>query len=156
MNKGQSLLDLGCGNGRDSRYFDSEGLFVTALDLIDNGRDADILYVKHDLTEQIDEFGLNRLFDFVYCRFLLHAVPEEVEEYILWESYNLLSADGMLCIEARSDKGTAPDEHYRRLINFDELLLKLCDFEIVYKTEQRGLAVYGEEDPEIIRIICKR
>jgi hypothetical protein len=88
---------------------------------------------------------------------MLHAVPEEIEDHILWESWNILKEGGMLCIETRSDKGKVPmDDHYRRLININKLLDKLVDYDIIYNTEQRGLSVYNNEDPMLIRIICKK
>ena len=32
VQKGKSILELGCGNGRDSFYFAKNGLNVTAID----------------------------------------------------------------------------------------------------------------------------
>ena len=35
LNAGKDLLELGCGNGRDSLYFVSKGINVTAIDASD-------------------------------------------------------------------------------------------------------------------------
>ena len=156
MNEGQSLLDVGAGNLRDSYYFNSEGLFVTAIDIVDRSPNTDIVYIKENLVEQRDMFGIGRLFDFIYMRFFLHSIPLEIEEYVLRESYKVLNRRGLLCIETRSDKGVLPDNHYRRLINMEDLLLRLSFFQLIYKVEQRGLAVRGDENPIIIRVICQR
>ena len=32
LNEGDSILDLGCGSGRDSRYFSGKGYEVTTVD----------------------------------------------------------------------------------------------------------------------------
>jgi len=156
MNEGQSLLDVGAGNLRDSYYFNSEGLFVTAMDVIDTLTNTGMIYIQGNLAEQKDMFGLVKTFDFVYMRFLLHALPLEIEKYVLRESYKILNRRGLLCIETRSDKGVLLDNHYRRLINMEDLLLRLSDFQLIYKVEQRGLAVRGDENPIIIRVICQR
>lgn len=157
MDVGNTVLDLGCGNGRDALYFNHEGMIVTALDIIDIELNKDIDFVQYDLQKQKPFFGLDEIFDFVYCRFMLHAIPQELEEYILWESWNVLKNKGVLCIEARSDKGKVlKDDHFRRLINIVDLLINLSDYEIIYKTEQQGLSVYNNEDPILIRIICRK
>ena len=159
------VLDVGSGNGRDSIYFKLEGMDVTALDYSEFYRILfemmKIDFVKYDLedglyTKEFDFYSGE--FDFIYCRFLLHAIPEDFEKCILKDSLELLDS-GMLMIEARSDKGSVPkDNHYRRLININQLSNKLesIGFKIIYQVEQRGLAIYKNEDPIIIRIVCQR
>jgi SAM-dependent methyltransferase len=150
------LLDLGCGNGRDTLYFSYEGMIVTALDIVNPQLD-NIDFVRYDLQEHKRCFGLNNTFNFVYCRFIFHAVPKEIERHILRESWNILDTGGILCIETRSDKGNIPiDNHYRRLINLNDFLNDLAGFNVLYNVEQRGLSIYNNEDPILIRIICQK
>jgi ubiquinone/menaquinone biosynthesis C-methylase UbiE len=156
MTRGSGLLDLGCGNGRDALYFNNEGMIVTALDIVDPRLD-NVDFVRYDLQEYKRCFGLDKTFNFVYCRFMIHAVPKEIEKHILRESWNILETEGILCIETRSDKGKIPmDNHYRRLINLDELLNDLAGFNILYNVEQKGLSIYNNDDPVLIRIICRK
>jgi len=115
-----------------------------------------------DLEEKIHNFSYeDETFNSVYARFVLHAVPEPLEDYILINSNRVLKNDGLLFIETRSDKGEVSDfadKHYRRLINIDTLIEKLTNlnFEIKFKQESSGLSIYKGDDPILIRIIAKK
>jgi len=148
MIKGK-LLDICCGNGRDSDYFKNNSLQVASF--------------EHDtlnLEDEIHNFSLDETFDYVYCRFVLHSVPENLEDYILINSNHILRDGGLFFIEVRSDKGKVPDDtpHYRRLINKEVLKEKLINlnFEIVSEQESDGLSVYKGEDPILIRIVGRK
>jgi len=155
------LLDVCCGNGRDSFYFTRQDMDVYAFDVREIG-DLTFNYKMLDLQEDKHNFSFrNILFHYVYCRFVLHSVPERLEDYILINSNNVLLNDGLLFIEARSDKGdihTGINNHYRRLINYQTLRQKLLNlnFEIVYTSEEKGLSVYNGEDPVLLRVIAKK
>lgn len=142
MRPGNVIIDMGCGNGRDTLYFRREGMIVMPVDYAIRDIDG---FVKKDFGNPI---FLPRA-DYVYCRFLFHAIPEDMEERILRASRGC-----GLMIEARSDKGVVPDDsHYRRLINAGKLRGKLED--VIYMVEQNNLAVYKDENPVIIRIVCQ-
>lgn len=150
LNKGESLLDVCCGNGRDTNYFAEQGLTVISFD-----------YETVNLLDKVPKFGINLEFDNVYCRFVLHAIPEHLEDYVLINSHKVLKTGGLLFIETRSDAGKIDksiDNHYRRLINKDELKnkLKRLNFELVYVEEAKGLSVFNDEDPVLIRIVAKK
>jgi len=145
---GESLLDVCCGNKRDSNFFKSNNLEVSSFDFEDI-----------NLEHKKNAFSLDSWFDNVYCRFVLHAVREDLEDYILISSSKLLGINGLLFIEARSDKGELPDtDHYRRLINKNELRQKLVNlnFTILYEEESAGLSVYDGEDPVLIRFVAMK
>ena len=95
----------------------------------------------------------------------------EVEEIAALEAaYNLLEDDGNLYIECRSindplaRKGEVIstteriDGHYRRFVDLVilEERLKSIGFAILETIESRGLAVFNDEDPVVIRVIAKR
>lgn len=150
MKGGQTVLDICSGNGRDSQFFKNNGLEVTSFD-------HEVLNLK----DRIPRFGLSKTFDNVYCRFVLHCIPESLEDYILLNAHKVLRDDGFLYIEVRSDKGeisSGINHHYRRLINIDDLRKKLryLNFEIISEVESTGLSVYNNEDPVLIRFIAKK
>ena len=92
---------------------------------------------------------------------------EQASKTLQW-AYNSLVTDGKFCIEVRSVKdeffgqGTEVEkdafitDHYRRFVRIDEMLdeLKHIGFNIEYSIESKGLAVYKDEDPSIIRIVA--
>lgn len=145
-----SVLDICCGDCRDSDWFHSQGLDVKAFDIVEYDKPYD--YRVINLMDR-SGFTFDNI-DNVYCRFVLHAVPEYLEDYILVESSHY---GGKLFIEARSDKGTEDGTHYRRLINYDKLISKLKNigFDILYSCEDSGLSV-DHDDPILIRVIAQK
>ena len=157
------ILDMGCGNGRDTLLFDDLRNAVIGLDeFAPNGPCFWRMLIEDFLTDE----SKNRIkFDVLYMRFLLHAIEEKLEHDILaWASKNVKE----VAIECRSDKGIIPNRsHDRRLINGDKLKLKLISagFKIDYYFEGTGVAIYQHkssidgtmffDDPLIIRIIAR-
>lgn len=177
LDKGKSLLDLGCGNGRDSLYFMSHGMKVTAVDASD--------MIINQLTEKYkgmpieficDDFVCaetiyQRQYDYCYSRFSLHAINEEQEERLVKNIYDSLCQNGRFFIEVRSinddiyGKGKCVGRnsyiyngHFRRFIVKEELLdlLSRTGFRVEYAEEKRGFAPLGNDDPPIIRVIVKK
>ena len=148
MKKGEKLLDVCCGNFRDTYFFADKGMIMDAFD-----------HEDFNLEDKKLNFDLIEKFDHVYCRFILHVIPEHLEDYVLINAHNVLKEGGLFYIEARSNKGEVPvNNHYRRLIDIDELRNKLIrlNFEIVFETETNGLSVYNNEDPILIRFIVRK
>src|SRR6185503_15104572 len=78
------IIDLGCGNGRDSLFFAKEGFRVLALDQVQLPE-----YVNHANIEfqvidfrNIETIRLSKS-DLIYARFLFHAIPDDVLHSIL-------------------------------------------------------------------------
>lgn len=146
----ESVLDICNGNGRDSVFFEEKGLEVTSFDF-------GIL----NLEDRIPLFNLKEKFKHVYCRFVLHCLPERLEDYILINSNKILENHGLLYIEARSDKGIIEDSldtHYRRFINKEDLKNKLerLNFKIISEKESADLSEYNNENPVLIRIVAEK
>lgn len=174
----KKLLDIGCGNGRDSGYFASQGLEVWAIDQSSEAitairlcyRECTALHaIQADLIAYLFQTELK--FDYIYSRFSLHAINEQEERQALKEIYNCLVDGGQLFIESRSvnDELFGLGEyvernayiyngHYRRFIIMDELVesLKQIGFAVLFAREEKGWAVCGEEDPSVIRILAKK
>lgn len=172
---GKSILEIGCGNGRDSKYFASNGYKVTSIDrsveainLCKKYESNNLIFYSGEINNIID--FKNKKFDAVYCRFVLHAMPIDEETSMLMKSYDLLSDDGFIFIECRSindqlfHKGdvVSPTEriygHYRRFIIADEIKDKLesIGFTVTSLIEDSGMAVCGEDDPVVIRISASK
>lgn len=175
LEKDKKLIELGCGNGRDSIFFANNKIDVTAVDQSDiaikNLKDKynNIKFICDDFvkTEQLS----SNTFDYVYSRFTLHSISNKDELILLKRIYNALKTNGLLFIEARSIKdeifglGEKVDhnayiynEHYRRFIEIEELTNKVKElgFDVIYSQESNNWAVYKEQDPVVIRIIAKK
>lgn len=181
LEENKNLVELGCGNGRDSIYFANNNINVIAIDQIEdeidylnnNHKEDNIHFVCEDFTNLIDtECDLinNTDFDYVYSRFTFHAINEFKEDRTLDWIEGKLDKNGYFLLEARSIKdpmykqGKALSEtenftnHYRRYMNIDKIVSKLesRNFEIIFKIEDKNLAVYKDDNPYVIRIIAKK
>lgn len=148
--KGKSLVDIGCGNGRDANFFAEQELEVTGIDPNSNP-----LFDSFDFVQaSLDNFPtLNK--DILYSRFLLHCLTPKEENKLIEIAGNFKQ----FCVEARSDSENHPflySEHYRRPINLYLLKEKLKSkgWEITYSGESKGWASYKKEDPMVLRIIA--
>lgn len=174
---GSHLLELGCGNGRDSEYFFRHGLNVTAIDASEVS--VQILQRKFE-NENInficDDFVCSSFvycsqYDYVYSRFSLHAINEVQEIELINNVHKALREKGYFFVEVRSvndelyGKGEPVgtdefiyDGHYRRFIQIEKLKKRLMDvgFDIVSSEEKRGFAPYGDANPPIIRVVAIR
>ena len=172
LNTQQDILEIGCGNGRDAKYFSSEGHHVTGLD---RSREA-IELCKNLYSSGLIEFFYGTItdiaqtnkkkYDLIYTRFVIHAMSLNEEIATLKTSYKLLNKDGQFFIECRSindplsckgeilSNTERVDGHYRRFIIPEEFQQRLAQvgFKIIEMTESNGLAKFGEEDPVVIRV----
>lgn len=171
----QTILELGCGNGRDSMYFSKNNLNVTAIDQCENttsilNKLPNVRSFSADFTNLKDEqFDVN--FDIIYSRFTMHSIDDDGEIRTLdWISNNLKSG-GLFCIEARTlkdplcgkgeDKGNNIwfyNNHHRRFLDANNFKnkLKTLGFDLLFFEEKNGFAVYKDEDPIVLRCIAKK
>ena len=180
LEKGKTLIELGCGNGRDSLFFSKKEVNVIAvdqvaseIDFLNENYSADNLHFVCDdftnLAESTNELVKTTEFDYIYSRFTFHSINEAKEDRtLLWISQNL--NDGLFLLEARSlndpmfkkgDKLSDSENfttHYRRYMDMDKFIAKLenLGFEILFKIEDKDLAPYKDDNPYVIRIIAKK
>ncbi len=95
--EGGSVLDLGCGSGRDSEYFISCGFDVTAMDASEEMCDLASIHIGQDVLQlSFAEMDFNEVFDGIWaCASLLH-VPSDQIEAILNKVVNSLKINGIL------------------------------------------------------------
>jgi tellurite methyltransferase len=174
----RSVIELGCGNGRDAVYFANHGFYVTAIDQVSN----EIEFLKNKLVQiknltfksaDFTKLDYSGKFDITYSRFTIHAITEQQEEEVIFWTFQNLNPNGKFCIEVRGQKneifgkGTPVEnqpnafiynEHYRRFLNFDIFLSKLKNigFIIDYAAEEKGFAPFNGEDETFIRIIATK
>lgn len=147
-----TVLDLGCGNGRDSRFFRNHGHEVIAVDQCAEGEG----YITADLLSYLrDRPGP---FDVVYMRFVLHAVPPTYAPDLLIGAVNAVAPGGILACEQRSRNGHHPTDHPRWPVDSRSLLTSVMTYglRVEHFEERTGLAPYGDEDPLVSRLVAGR
>ena len=169
-----NLIELGCGNGRDSIFFAENNITVYAIDQVK--KEIDLLsdeYAMNGLTFLQGDFtqlDFDGPYTYIYSRFTLHSVSEEQEMNVLQWGRKSLSKTGVFFIEVRSvndeklQEGerlsaneNLVDGHYRRYFELDIFRekLEMIGYEILYAEERTGFAPHPSEDPPVIRIVCK-
>jgi SAM-dependent methyltransferase len=184
--KKMTVLDIGCGSGRDSFSFAKNGHDVIGLDrsiesinwnntLKDKAKEKE-LNVYFFTIDISDEEALSQLFIsirenlqfknqkiIVYLRFLLHSINESTERILLKVLSKYLSKGDYIAAEFRTIEDKKIDkhynDHYRRFIVAEELLNDLIykyGFNKVYFHKGTGLSIFKDEDPYLARIIMKK
>lgn len=172
-----TLIDVGCGNGRDTYYFSLLGIPTLGIDQCGLTIAKNIqkinesFYTAKFIQEDFTTLDYDDLVSgpySVYSRFTFHAI-NYAEEDTFFDQLNQAKNLRYLFIEARSirdslyGQGTnvGPNEfvttHYRRFINPITLIRKLhtC-FNIKYFEENTGFAKTETEDPCLIRVIAEK
>lgn len=167
------LIELGCGNGRDSEFFGHLGFKVLAID----GAEAAIDYCQnqsqnHQVTYRL--LKINQIGDllselagslepfFIYGRFFLHAITLEEQNNMFEAFARKLPSGTTLAFEYRSMGDINDDkyfgDHYRRFIDHKTLIADLRNscFEVIYEIEGKGYARYKSEDAFVGRLLLRR
>lgn len=170
-----SILELGCGNGRDAVFLSKKGFRVKALDLCKE----EIDFLNHHYKNENLEFKCCDFCDFVdtykydaiYSRFTLHSVNKKSQDNLFSNLNKLLNDNGILCIEVRGKKNSLfgkgesaekdafiYENHYRRFLDFEDLKkdLKNLGFEILYAKEDINFAPFKDENDSFIRLVAKK
>lgn len=149
---GSRVVDLGCGNGRDTYYFAEKGHKVQGVDYATMPKDYQkATFLPFNLS-QIIHNGCG--WDVIYSRFFLHAITEtDVKRLVMW-SRGLFMAE-FRCV---GDKPKLYADHKRTFINPEKLINMMIHlgYEIIYFYKGNNLASYKDENPLVGRIVAKR
>jgi len=139
------LLDIGCGEGRNSVFFARNGYIVTAFDLSDKGvektkRIAEETGVKIDVFKaDIINYRLSEKFDILFSTGSLHYIPAELREEIFQNYKEHTSDNGLNVFSVFVKKpfiSKAPDgETTSQKWISGELMTYYHDWKIEFSTE---------------------
>lgn len=178
-----TVVDIGCGDGRDAFAFARAGRQVIGLDrshvavrhaakkALESGLSQTLSFVSGDVSEKrVVEAALERAHMLagdkpvlLYLRFFLHSIPEETQEALFRSLHEFAKPGDLLAAEFRTDKDRARQKffgkHYRRYQEaaaFARALEMRWGFTVLEQQESDGLSPYKGEDPVLYRVVARR
>lgn len=166
ISKHDRVLELGCGNGRDTLYLKDYCSEIYAIDsseqTINNLLSLNIQNANFECLNISNINNLSYVPTFIYSRFFLHSIDEQTEN-ALFSWISSLPSNTFFSLECRSEKDIELPKyfgktHYRRGINLEKLIFSLNNvgYDVIFKQESNGLAIYKDEDPIVIRLISRK
>ena len=176
-----TVIDIGCGDGRDALAFGAAGRTVLGLDRSAVGiRHASRKGAEAALQERVrfatcDVADTDAFTEHVtrltadtdgpllfYLRFFLNSVSEQVQETLMTAICASARAGDMFAAEFRTDhdkdREKAFGKHYRRYQDGPTFGVALGDrfgFKVIEEVEGTGLSPYRDEDPHVYRVIAR-
>lgn len=170
------IADIGCGNGRDSKYFANKGNILHSVDQSNVNHVHENIKMNNnsDAVEYLNQYISKSLVDIVYMRWFLHALPYDVGEQIFEGAVNNLKPNGLICIEVRSiedknllntsiydDTDKSYKTSHKRWPYTKSRLLQLgrkygCDVEILEQGKYSPNPDTETPDPLLIRAVFKK
>lgn len=135
--KGSSILDLGCGSGRDSDYFRKQGYQVTSVDNSSYAKQ----YANSEYGIEVDlmdiEKGIEDKYDGIWaCASLVHMNQQQVLK-VLDRLKNNLCDEGVMYISLKYGEGTIENSKQLYYLynenlkaDFTRIGYKVCDYKI--------------------------
>lgn len=178
----RSIVDIGCGDGRDSCAFGAVDHTVLGLDQSQVGVEHARKHaaaakldgkVSFEVCDVGDAVALGTLLShrmsqsdepvMFYLRFFLHSISEEVQETLMRVIDAHARQGDFVAAEFRTDKDEkrtkVHGKHYRRFQNgaaFGARLTGHYGFGLLHEAESAGLSPYQGEDPVLYRVVARR
>ena len=174
--RGKKIIDIGCGNGRDSLYFYKQKLDVVGIDISKSVIKKNLNYSTPKLkfvNLDIEKKTMSGKFDFIYSRFFLHAINEKTENKLLKLINKIKKENTILFLEYRNHKDLIfkniknkkhnqliefEKGHFRRIIYTEKFIRKISKFfksKIIYNKSSKNLSIVKKDNPNLSRIIFK-
>ena len=169
------IVDLGCGNGRDTFFFSQLGYRVVGIDQSEvairsnlsrslGGRQDNVRFVqanfsdreKIELAANINGIKSKKIY---YCRFVLHSITDDEEDKLFSTLVELIKPEDKFYAEFRTEKDRNKEKifgsHFRRFLNGEAFLQRCSDRGLVpdYFIEGVGMATFRSEDPVVARVV---
>ena len=133
---GGNVLDVGCGSGRDAKYFIDKGYQVAAFDGSGamSNRASQYLGVQVD-TALIQEYTFHEQYDGIWCcASLLHLTLSEIEIFLL-KAEKALREDGIVYVSFKygTYQGIRNGRYYTDLTekSFEKIVSNLQELKVI-------------------------
>jgi SAM-dependent methyltransferase len=178
-----TVLDIGCGDGRDSIAHAKAGRRVIGIDRSHVGiRHASATAAELGFADSLgfrtcdvtDREALSAAVDSVrelvegapvlfYLRFFLHSITEDAQDELMSVLDAKAIPGDIFAAEFRTDRDKDSEKvfrrHFRRYQNgpaFGARLAGEYAFELMEEVEGTGLSPFGSEDPYLYRVLARR
>jgi len=166
------MIDVGCGNGRDTIFFIKKKFDIIGVDqsdiIIKNKKIFKKNFMKKNICKK--NLVLKKKFDVLYARFFIHAINAKEQENFFKNLKKIVRKNGLIFLEFRTikdplirkgikiSKHERYDDHYRRFIDPHEFKnkLKQMKYKIVYFKTSNKFAIYQNQKPHICRMILNK
>ena len=170
------VLDIGCGNGRDSYFFNKKGFKVTGIDISKKAiqKNSKVL-VKNLIFKKfdIDKDEIKKKYDVIYCRFFVHTVSELLENKLINLIKKSKNKGTLVFFEFRNYKDKIFGDfktidhnkiiefekgHFRRIIDpkiFLKKFLSATKSKLIYQKSGINLSIVKNDNPNLSRMIFK-
>lgn len=169
------IVDIGCGNGRDTKFFagcgfptlgvDSSSTAINACQQATKGfQNLNFLCAKlgdSDIHDTVHELSAGRPL-LIYGRFFLHAISDLDETKFFELAKAMCGATGVIAVEFRTEKDEflpkLAKPHFRRYMNPVAFIERAAryGFSASYFVEGFGFAKFMAEDPHVSRVLLFR
>ena len=180
LKKNKSLIDIGCGDGRDSFFFSKKKIKTLGIDI------SKQVIKKNNLTMNKRQMKLikfkriniaskkliNQKFDYIYARFFLHAITHKTENKLILFIKKIKKKNTLVFFEFRNEKDRIfkkgknvgknlflfNNNHFRRKIitkEFIKTFLKLTKSKLLYKMQSKTFSMTRNDKPNLTRLIFK-
>ena len=182
VGKEPTMVEFGCGNGRDSLYFGSQRHQVFAMDLAHEAIQAckdkaqenhldNVHFQQGDLTNLDDIVNIvenartkSETADIIgYSRFVMHSINDEQQAAFMANVSKTMKSGELFYFEFRSKEDAALEKvfgnHYRRFVDTDDFVKCFTEdhgYKLLYRLTGRGMAKYKNEDPVVSRLIFEK
>ncbi len=169
INKKIDMLDVGCGNGRDTIFFIKKRINVTGLDqsnvIYSNKKIFRDNFIRKNICKK--NFNLKKKFNIIYARFFIHAINYLDQKILMTNLNKVTQKKSLFFFEFRTTKDPLMkkgkrlsqnerfDGHYRRFIDEAKLRkeLKQLGYKILFLKSSYKFAIFRKQKPNICRII---
>lgn len=163
--EGQTLIDIGCGEGRDSIFFARNGYQVTGFDYSIDGINkakvwADELKLAIEFFQaNINEHRFEKSYDAVFASGALHYIPQQLRKEIISNYKQFTNPGGIHAFTVPIHKPFLPKHPQADKLELDwqsgEILTHYYDWKIEFFTEEILDDIFSEYKFPVNRVIAR-